>query len=115
MSKSLGNVVDPVEVIGQYGTDALRFTLATGTLFDTAAISLKSWVNEKSGGIYSTSVAPLCLPKRCPSRKSTVVEHAIQTGALHHLTDVARCTSIPSQQSGAYSKTKNGQKPLPCP
>ncbi len=30
MSKSLGNVVDPVEVISEYGTDALRFTLATG-------------------------------------------------------------------------------------
>ena len=30
MSKSLGNVVDPVEAIEQYGTDALRFTLATG-------------------------------------------------------------------------------------
>ena len=32
MSKSIGNVVDPVEVISQYGTDALRFTLATGEL-----------------------------------------------------------------------------------
>ncbi|GLC34463.1 hypothetical protein PLESTB_000726300 [Pleodorina starrii] len=31
MSKSLGNVVDPLDTIGQYGTDALRFTLATGT------------------------------------------------------------------------------------
>eukprot|EP00887_Chlorella_sp_A99_P007370 scaffold2.g7370.t1 len=31
MSKSLGNVVDPVEVIAQYGADALRWTLATGT------------------------------------------------------------------------------------
>ena len=30
MSKSIGNVVDPVGVISQYGTDALRFTLATG-------------------------------------------------------------------------------------
>jgi valyl-tRNA synthetase len=31
MSKSLGNVVDPIEVMDQYGTDALRFTLATSS------------------------------------------------------------------------------------
>ncbi|MEA3424354.1 MAG: valine--tRNA ligase [Bacillota bacterium] len=30
MSKSLGNGVDPLEVIEQYGADALRFMLATG-------------------------------------------------------------------------------------
>ena len=30
MSKSLGNGVDPLEVVEQYGADALRFTLATG-------------------------------------------------------------------------------------
>ena len=30
MSKTLGNVVDPVEVIDAYSCDALRFTLATG-------------------------------------------------------------------------------------
>ena len=28
MSKTKGNVIDPIEVIGQYGTDATRFTLA---------------------------------------------------------------------------------------
>ncbi|MDD6032339.1 MAG: valine--tRNA ligase, partial [Oscillospiraceae bacterium] len=31
MSKSLGNGVDPLEVIDEYGADALRFTLANGT------------------------------------------------------------------------------------
>ncbi len=31
MSKSLGNVIDPVEVMDEYGTDALRFTLATSS------------------------------------------------------------------------------------
>eukprot|EP00897_Mesotaenium_endlicherianum_P001882 jgi/Mesen1/1721/ME000138S00585 len=31
MSKSLGNVIDPLDTMGDYGTDALRFTLATGT------------------------------------------------------------------------------------
>lgn len=30
MSKTTGNVVDPLEVIDSYGTDALRFTLLTG-------------------------------------------------------------------------------------
>ncbi|NFD30373.1 valine--tRNA ligase [Clostridium botulinum] len=30
MSKSLGNGVDPIEVIEEYGADALRFTLVTG-------------------------------------------------------------------------------------
>eukprot|EP00850_Spirogloea_muscicola_P001167 SM000004S15037 [mRNA] locus=s4:974460:982270:+ [translate_table: standard] len=31
MSKTLGNVIDPVDTIKDYGTDALRYTLATGT------------------------------------------------------------------------------------
>ncbi len=31
MSKSLGNIVDPLDVIRDYGSDTLRFTLLTGT------------------------------------------------------------------------------------
>jgi valyl-tRNA synthetase len=31
MSKSLGNVIDPVGLMDEYGTDALRFTLLTGS------------------------------------------------------------------------------------
>ena len=31
MSKSLGNVIDPLEVMDEFGTDALRFTLATSS------------------------------------------------------------------------------------
>src|SRR5690606_34794557 len=30
MSKSLGNGIDPLEIIEEYGADALRFTLLTG-------------------------------------------------------------------------------------
>ena len=31
MSKSLGNIIDPLEIIKQYGTDALRYTIVTST------------------------------------------------------------------------------------
>ncbi|KAI4375454.1 hypothetical protein MLD38_013320 [Melastoma candidum] len=31
MSKSLGNVIDPLDTISEFGTDALRFTLSLGT------------------------------------------------------------------------------------
>ena len=31
MSKSYGNVIDPIEVMDEFGTDALRFTLLTGS------------------------------------------------------------------------------------
>jgi len=31
MSRSKGNVIDPLEVMDEYGTDALRFTLMTGS------------------------------------------------------------------------------------
>lgn len=31
MSKTYGNVLDPIEVMDEYGTDALRFTLLTGS------------------------------------------------------------------------------------
>lgn len=31
MSKTLGNVIDPIDTIKEFGSDALRFTLALGT------------------------------------------------------------------------------------
>jgi valyl-tRNA synthetase len=32
MSKSLGNVIDPLDIMAKYGTDALRFSLATSSI-----------------------------------------------------------------------------------
>ncbi len=39
MSKSLGNGIDPLEIIDQYGADALRFTLVTGNAPETTCAS----------------------------------------------------------------------------
>ena len=39
MSKSLGNGIDPLEVIDKYGADALRYTLITGNALVTICVS----------------------------------------------------------------------------
>ncbi|MFI5272332.1 MAG: valine--tRNA ligase [Ktedonobacterales bacterium] len=46
MSKSLGNVLDPLELMDEYGTDALRFTLATSS---TPGNDIKLSVNRIVG------------------------------------------------------------------
>ena len=34
MSKTLGNGIDPLEIIDQYGADSLRFSLLSGTTWE---------------------------------------------------------------------------------
>ncbi len=53
MSKSLGNILDPLELIPKYGTDAVRMSLLTGTtpgvdtrLSETKIESLRNFTNK---------------------------------------------------------------------
>jgi valyl-tRNA synthetase len=39
MSKTLGNVIDPLDTIKEFGTDALRFTISLGTAGQVAFFS----------------------------------------------------------------------------
>jgi valyl-tRNA synthetase len=49
MSKSLGNVIDPVAVMDEFGTDALRFTLATiGTPGNDMKLSMYRIVGNRN-------------------------------------------------------------------
>ncbi|KAK1311491.1 Valine--tRNA ligase [Acorus calamus] len=48
MSKSLGNVVDPIDTIKDYGTDALRFTLALGTPGQDLNLSVERLTSNKA-------------------------------------------------------------------
>ncbi|XP_006826387.2 valine--tRNA ligase, chloroplastic/mitochondrial 2 isoform X2 [Amborella trichopoda] len=48
MSKTLGNVIDPIDTIKQFGTDALRFTLALGTAGQDLNLSTERLTSNKA-------------------------------------------------------------------
>ncbi|KAM0944135.1 putative valine--tRNA ligase [Dioscorea sansibarensis] len=48
MSKSLGNVIDPIDTIKEYGTDALRFTLSLGTAGQDLNLSAERLTSNKA-------------------------------------------------------------------
>lgn len=60
MSKTLGNVIDPLDTIEEFGTDALRFTLALGTAGQVCLLIYKQYVDNsmmKSCGRMFTASA----------------------------------------------------------
>jgi valyl-tRNA synthetase len=49
MSKTYGNVVNPLEIMAQYGTDALRYTLTTEWYFSAkTSISIPNELNRRN-------------------------------------------------------------------
>lgn len=48
MSKSLGNVIDPIDTIKEFGTDALRFTIALGTAGQDLNLSTERLASNKA-------------------------------------------------------------------
>ncbi|KAJ4826696.1 hypothetical protein Tsubulata_023383 [Turnera subulata] len=48
MSKTLGNVIDPLDTIKEFGTDALRFTLALGTAGQDLNLSMERLTANKA-------------------------------------------------------------------
>ncbi|KAJ8513055.1 hypothetical protein OPV22_003489 [Ensete ventricosum] len=48
MSKTLGNVIDPIDTIKEYGTDALRFTLSLGTAGQDLNLSTERLMSNKA-------------------------------------------------------------------
>ena len=68
MSKTLGNVIDPLDTIKDYGTDALRFTLSLGTagqvcdsfffiLVCTVWLNLFAYLSLKHFFFFRTSIS----------------------------------------------------------
>ncbi|KAL0295685.1 UNVERIFIED_CONTAM: Valine--tRNA ligase, chloroplastic/mitochondrial 2 [Sesamum angustifolium] len=48
MSKTLGNVIDPLDTIKEYGTDSLRFTLSLGTAGQDLNLSTERLTSNKA-------------------------------------------------------------------
>lgn len=48
MSKTLGNVIDPIDTMQEFGTDALRFTLALGTAGQDLNLSTERLTSNKA-------------------------------------------------------------------
>lgn len=54
MSKTLGNVIDPIDTIKEFGTDALRFTLALGTAGQVRTLEL--WKLNLKGNTITINI-----------------------------------------------------------
>ncbi|KAF8398020.1 hypothetical protein HHK36_016946 [Tetracentron sinense] len=48
MSKTLGNVIDPIDTINEFGTDALRFSIALGTAGQDLNLSTERLTSNKA-------------------------------------------------------------------
>jgi methionyl-tRNA synthetase len=51
MSKSLGNVIDPIQLINDFGSDAIRYYLASGISFGDDGNISEELVKEMTNGI----------------------------------------------------------------
>ncbi len=58
MSKSFGNVVDPLDWMDKYGADALRFTLARGANPGTDVPIGEEWVQGPATSATSSGTPP---------------------------------------------------------
>jgi len=91
MSKSKGNVVDPLEAMDEYGTDALRFTLATSStpgndmkLVPERIVGNRNFANK----IWNAARFVLLqtgLTSRPPSRRGKAETEANQALAIYEL------------------------------
>lgn len=80
MSKSLGNIIDPLDVIAQYGADAMRLSLVIGStpgndtrLSNEKIVSYRNFVNKlwNMGRYVTTAVVPAALSWNVPGDFAT--------------------------------------------
>ncbi|KAJ1618377.1 tRNA synthetases class I-domain-containing protein [Pavlovales sp. CCMP2436] len=86
MSKTKGNVVDPIDAIAQYGTDALRYTLVTGSTPGQLAVTGPMPASE----LASLPLAERYIVSRCHELVDSVTEQLSEFNLGAAGTDIAR-------------------------
>lgn len=119
-SKSLGNGVDPLELIGRYGTDAVRFTLATSNApgadikFDEKRIvGNRNFANKLwniARFVLSQEDAPADLEQLDP-KQLTTIDRAI----LHRLRETAEAVEAALHDDAVYGKSQPKPEAGPPP
>jgi valyl-tRNA synthetase len=98
MSKSLGNGVDPLDIIGQYGADALRFTLISGV----SAGSDMRFQTEKAEGARNFA------NKLWNASRFVIMNLLDADGAFLPIADIARgdeLSALPDEDLWILNKT----------
>lgn len=101
MSKSLGNVIDPLDTIKEYGTDALRFTLATGTTpGQDVNLSMERLTSNKGFTNKLWNAGKFILLNLPPSSDTSAWEHIRE----HKFDTEAAVASLPLAERWVVSK-----------
>ncbi|CAM2061346.1 Valine--tRNA ligase [Desulfovibrionales bacterium] len=89
MSKSIGNVIDPLDMIDRFGTDALRFTLtamaAVGRDIRLSEGHIESYRHFCNKLWNAARFAIMRLPEEMPLSESKLIDYPVhQVSGIHH-------------------------------
>lgn len=97
MSKSTGNVIDPLDMIGKYGADALRFTLtsfaAMGRDIKLSEQRIEGYKHFMNKIWNATRFAMMNLPDEIPAVDVSEADGLANTWILHRLEEVKKSIS----------------------
>lgn len=110
MSKSLGNIIDPLDMIAQYGTDAVRLSLVVGStpgndtrLSEEKVAGFRNFTNKLWNiGRYVLTTTSVSTPYALPPTPSTLADRWI-------LSRLAATTEKVTAQLGRYEFSAAGE------
>jgi valyl-tRNA synthetase len=94
MSKTTGNVIDPIALMDRYGTDALRFTLLTGSapgadmnLSESRVEANRNFGNKiwNAARFLTSNISTIDVPTGAPSTEGLTLPDRWILSRLHHL------------------------------